>query len=326
MARIRTVKPEFWTDSKTGTLSGSGTKLFLGMLNHCDDYGVIEYDLPMLKAKIFPYEDGASINVVGNPLIQELLPKGLVVVFTWAEDGSDDDQNRPYLLIRNFQKHQKVDKPGKPTIKGFSMAELEKNLKESKVNPNPRESSRTFAKNSSGREGKGREGSGKEGNLAAVPQQAVDSIPEPKELTPLQMVIRGFKEAKGIDADNKDWDRKFFARQTRPAKELLVAFDGDALAAIAYILAKSVEWEHLSDWGLEAVVKAAGREYNRIGGENGRKDKPVEPIGLDGSTGHRRLASSGSLVGDAMRGLEHAAISPEGNGDMGGPDDDFSGD
>ena len=34
MARIRTIKPEFWTDAKTGTLPEFSKCLFLGLLNH----------------------------------------------------------------------------------------------------------------------------------------------------------------------------------------------------------------------------------------------------------------------------------------------------
>ena len=149
---------------------------------------------------------------------------------------------------------------------------------------------------------------------------------EVRTLTPLQIVIRGFKEAKGVDADNADWDAKFFSRHTRPAKELLAAFDGDPLAAVAYTLTKATEWEHLSDWGLEAIVKAAGREYNRIGGSDGREHLPVGANLTDGPRSTRRLTSSRDLAGDALRSIEHAAIHPEGLNDMGGPGDDWSGD
>ena len=61
MARIRTVKPEFWTDSKTGTLSDRAKILFLGILNFCDDYGVIENDAGALKARILPYVPGSPV-------------------------------------------------------------------------------------------------------------------------------------------------------------------------------------------------------------------------------------------------------------------------
>lgn len=120
MARIRTIKPEFWTDSKTGSLSGDATKLFLGMLNFSDDYGVLEMDLPALKAKIFPYSIGTPIAVIGKSLFDELLPKGLVVVFKMEAEDDEAHDPKPYFWIKNFSKHQRVDKPGVPLVKGFS--------------------------------------------------------------------------------------------------------------------------------------------------------------------------------------------------------------
>jgi len=56
MPRIRTIKPEFFTDSKTGTLSALAAKVFIGLWCHADDYGVVPFDLLELKAKILPYE------------------------------------------------------------------------------------------------------------------------------------------------------------------------------------------------------------------------------------------------------------------------------
>ena len=39
MARIRTIKPEFWTDEKVVTLPFEARLLFIGMWNFCDDEG-----------------------------------------------------------------------------------------------------------------------------------------------------------------------------------------------------------------------------------------------------------------------------------------------
>jgi len=161
MARIRTIKPEFWSDSKTGTLSGNATKLLIGMLNFSDDYGVIEYDIPMLKVKIFPYEKSTSTKCVSKPLIDELLPKGLVVLFKW------DNDTKPYLLIRNFNRHQKVDRPSQPLIDGFNLKDLQKSINNCQDSPSTR---RVLGEGSlcNGREGKGRERKGREGNIYNV--------------------------------------------------------------------------------------------------------------------------------------------------------------
>jgi hypothetical protein len=111
MPRIRTIKPEFWTDSKTGTLSPFATKLFLGLLNHCDDYGVVPLDLAEFKAKILPYEEGDIATVIAEPLQSELIARKLVIHF--RHDGEE------YLFIRTFHKHQRVNRPGPPLIPGW---------------------------------------------------------------------------------------------------------------------------------------------------------------------------------------------------------------
>jgi len=118
MARIRTIKPDFWTDSKTGTLSDKATKVFIGTWNHADDYGVLEFDTIALKAKIYPYSSEDHISLIAKPLFDELLPKGLLILFAYSEN--EEPPFRPYLFIKNFPKHQKVDKPGKPLITGWN--------------------------------------------------------------------------------------------------------------------------------------------------------------------------------------------------------------
>ena len=116
MARIRTIKPEFWTDSKTGTLTEFGKCLFLGLLNQCDDYGVIEWQPLEWRAKIFPYHSDTTHGAVTSCLADELLPRGLVVYFA---NTTDDGEIKRYLCIRNFNKHQVVNRPGAPLLEGW---------------------------------------------------------------------------------------------------------------------------------------------------------------------------------------------------------------
>jgi hypothetical protein len=61
VARIRTIKPEFFTNSTTGRLSGQATKLYLGLQNHSDDYGVIRCDVAQFKAVVMPYEKSERV-------------------------------------------------------------------------------------------------------------------------------------------------------------------------------------------------------------------------------------------------------------------------
>ncbi|MBU6392536.1 MAG: conserved phage C-terminal domain-containing protein [Planctomycetes bacterium] len=163
MARIRTIKPEFYTDSKTGSLSGNATKLFIGMLTFSDDYGVIEHDLAALKAKIFPYAIGSASKVITKPL-DEILKSGLVLIFKW-------DKNT-YFWIKNFTKHQKVDRPGKPLIENFTIDKLLNLLNSS----NPRESSPCSVVEGSVVEGSVVEGKGEESSVVSGKPTVVEQV------------------------------------------------------------------------------------------------------------------------------------------------------
>jgi len=128
MARIRTIKPEFWTDSKTGTLTDKATKLFIGLLSHCDDYGVIKFDIAEFSAKIFPFENFREHSrLLSQVLTDEILPKGLAIIFSYSPDDENVEQ---YLWIKNFEKHQKVDKPGKPMLPSWKCGDNPKRYAE----------------------------------------------------------------------------------------------------------------------------------------------------------------------------------------------------
>lgn len=97
VARIRTVKPEFWTDEKVVELSYPARLLFIGLWNFCDDDGRMVYSPKRIKMQIFPAD-----NLDISELFGELRGASLVHVYSI--------ENTEYLQIRNFNKHQKVDK------------------------------------------------------------------------------------------------------------------------------------------------------------------------------------------------------------------------
>ncbi|MCS5946284.1 hypothetical protein LNP25_19480 [Klebsiella variicola subsp. variicola] len=53
MARIRTVKPEFWTDEKVVECSIPARLLFIGLFNFANDMGCLERSPKRLKMQIF---------------------------------------------------------------------------------------------------------------------------------------------------------------------------------------------------------------------------------------------------------------------------------
>jgi hypothetical protein len=97
MARIRTVKPEFWTDEKVVSLSPLARLLFIGLWNFVDDDGRGEYSPKRLKMQILP-SDAADIT----ELLGEIRREKMILIYT-----IDDKE---YFQVCGFAKHQKVDK------------------------------------------------------------------------------------------------------------------------------------------------------------------------------------------------------------------------
>jgi hypothetical protein len=100
MARIRTVKPEFWTSEQVVECSTTARLLFIGMWNFCDDGGNHPASIKSIKMQVFPGDD-ISFSQIGG-MIDELLGAGLIIKY--ACDGCE------YWHVTGW-KHQKIDKP-----------------------------------------------------------------------------------------------------------------------------------------------------------------------------------------------------------------------
>lgn len=109
MARIRTIKPEFWQDEDLAMLDSDIRLLALGLLNHADDEGYFKAHHALIRAAVFPFTDG-SLNIQG--MLNELSNIGYLRLF----EGSD---GKHYGVIKNFAKHQKVNRPSPSKIKGL---------------------------------------------------------------------------------------------------------------------------------------------------------------------------------------------------------------
>jgi hypothetical protein len=106
MARIRTIKPDFWTDEALTECSLSARLLFIGSWNFADDNGNMNYSAKQLKMKIFPADD-----IDCQPLINELIAHGLL-----REYSVNDCK---YLNIKGFSNHQVINRPTKSSIPVF---------------------------------------------------------------------------------------------------------------------------------------------------------------------------------------------------------------
>ncbi len=98
LARIRTIKPEFWTDGNIVRLSPLARLFFIGMWNFtlCD-HGHVADDAFRLKLQILPTDD-----VDPETLLTEIITAGRVQRIA-------DAGGRSYLHIKRFEDHQKID-------------------------------------------------------------------------------------------------------------------------------------------------------------------------------------------------------------------------
>lgn len=100
MARMRSVKPEFWTDPDIADLSRDARLLYIGLWNLSDEWGRLRGDGRYLKGQLFAYDDDLTAADIQR-LVDELDKAGKVVKY--EHDG------RPYLFLPTLAKHQRLE-------------------------------------------------------------------------------------------------------------------------------------------------------------------------------------------------------------------------
>ena len=103
VARIRTIKPEFWTSAQVLECSTNARLLFVGLWNFADDQGRHPDNAKQCKAEVFPADDFTLADVQG--MLDELSTNGLIA--RYVHDG------KGYFYIPGWH-HQRIDKPQKP--------------------------------------------------------------------------------------------------------------------------------------------------------------------------------------------------------------------
>lgn len=99
MARIRTVKPEFWSSEQVMSCTPLARLLFIGIWNFCDDGGNHPLSPRTIKALVFPGDDITVESVDG--LLGELKSSNLIALYSV--------EGKTYLHVRGWR-HQKIDK------------------------------------------------------------------------------------------------------------------------------------------------------------------------------------------------------------------------
>jgi hypothetical protein len=99
MARIRTIKPEFWCDEKLSPLSPTDRLVFLGLISMSDDYGRVHDNVKIIDAFVFPNSDDCVRESLANLSRIGRVRRG------------NSSSGMPVIEIVNWDRHQKVDKP-----------------------------------------------------------------------------------------------------------------------------------------------------------------------------------------------------------------------
>ena len=164
MARIRTIKPAFFTSEDSGTWSDSTKVIFMGLIVMASDNGIGSANPMYLAGQILPYQDQREALMRIHEAFSEAQVPGSVVLFR-----RDD---RDFYWLRGWAKHQYVQHPSKdlpdlPTeaeiqaYKDHHGALTSEDDAPTLVLMKPQEAS-CVSHEASGLERKGREGKGKE--------------------------------------------------------------------------------------------------------------------------------------------------------------------
>lgn len=102
--RIRTLKPEILTDEKSAGLTDTAWRLLVSLIVMADDYGRFRANPAFVHSQVF-WASNTSREASGAAL-ETLARLSLVTLYEVA--------GQRYGKITNWERHQRVDHPGKP--------------------------------------------------------------------------------------------------------------------------------------------------------------------------------------------------------------------
>lgn len=105
MPRIRTIKPEFWTDSLMVQLPHLTRLIYIALWNLADDHGYIRDEPERVAMEIMPREKPSDVDAS----LQLLAACGRLEWFV-SEDGAS------YYRVAHWDDHQRVDHPAKSKV------------------------------------------------------------------------------------------------------------------------------------------------------------------------------------------------------------------
>lgn len=276
MARIRTIKPTFFTSLTVAGLTPEQRLTFIGLWTHVDDEGRCTDDPRLVKAALWPLDDRSAGEVDDD--LWALTEASLILRYTLHE--------RSYLAVRNWAEHQRISRPTRSNLPDPSEGEIRP------LPPRPtcgnKHSLRTHGGLSEGsaQEGKGKEGKGNSPRLR-------NAATEPTRIDVEQActLLADLIEANGSR-------RPGVTKRWRDAARLMLDKDGIALEDVL----GAIRWSQASEfWRSNVLSMPTLRDkYDtlRLQAQRGRATT-LAPTGTDGytmSTADRRVQQAAELA------------------------------
>jgi hypothetical protein len=101
MARIRSIKPEFFTSIPVADLPIEARLTFIGLWTHCDDEGRCIDDARLIKAAIWPLDDRTATDVERD--LGALSESSLILRY--------EVRGRRYIAVVGWSEHQRINRP-----------------------------------------------------------------------------------------------------------------------------------------------------------------------------------------------------------------------
>jgi hypothetical protein len=106
MARIRTIKPEFFTSLSIADLTPEQRLTFIGLWTHVDDEGRCVDDPRLIKAALWPLDDRTATDVERD--LGVLSEASLILRYTL--------NRKRYLAVTNWHEHQRISRPSQSKL------------------------------------------------------------------------------------------------------------------------------------------------------------------------------------------------------------------
>ena len=267
MARIRTIKPEFFIDEDIAALPPLTRILFQGLWCLADAEGRLEDRPQRIKIQILPYDKYDT-----DDGLTALSTAGFIVRYTVG------DQN--YIQIRTFSKHQRLSGKEAQTASVYPGPE------QGSTGEAPVKQSGSDGERQESQEGKGRERKGKEGKGIARTRTPKNPLPADFKISPVVELWAKNKGHTRLDDHLESFKAKCKANGYQYA-------DWDA----AFMEAIRSDWAKLNPQG----GNGNGRTYAAITDEKRQplRDKALAEADEITRRRNARFAAGGDTAGNA---------------------------